>query len=943
MRDESSVGLAFGMGSSMLDSASSVGTGASSDSSLSEDASVSESIVADSSLGTGHHGPEGLHRGIVGAGGAEVEVIRSKAAGVEVRSPLSREELDAMVTITLSETESFVMLDFAASVVEADTEEARVVEEENAAYEKLKTARIGSDAYSARGVQTYNRDLKNKEVQWDPAPKKTAGTQATGWSIHDEMVGVAVGGDGDDDDDDNSGRRRGRRRRRGKNVSVGTGGDGNEALEEVWEAGAYGEGGPDGRGGGGGDGMDDSMSVGGSSDASSSIMDSESTGTNSMSVSTSMAGAGLDSSSSLLHTPGVARDKRGRSSRGDTSLMSTRMMGTTGGGGAGGGGRRRELVGLAGVAAMPMEARAKVFMAKPDRVASLADTLRIVERVVSQNVFHWRQLEFRGMDPAGPREPEADDNSDLEGDELDRDSDDELFQDYDEPGVSSLAQPSNLLGSRGRGGEDKTKAGSGGEAEYDDKPNEPYVALLWRFECAETRGRSVTCMGWNPKDNDLLAVGYGAFNGTDPGVSSGLVLCWSIKNVVAPERKISLASGVTALDTSSRYPNLLAVGMFSGAIAVYDLQTGCESPIFEAGHIKEMHHDPVWRLKWVDLGMEKGERLVSISTDGLVKEWTIKKGLEFHSNLMQLSRAPNPAKTKAGDAEVSVWRTVGGLALAFSPVDPTSYLVGTENGNIHRCSSSYNEQYLATYSAHVGPVYSIQYSPFSSDYFLSASTDWSVKLWDVNLGSPLIDFRTCSDATNDVAWSSLDATVFASANNDGNLLIFDLSLKDYLDPIITHSLGTAISPSGHPGEGDGGDESTYPEDHHHHHGGGNDGDERGPADQQGTSVPKIATSVLFGKSDQVVFCGNSVGQVEVFRVHNLENAIRVDVGVLSGPSPEDLARMAELGLEEGVSSGGGGGDGGELNEVELQRLRLAAAVEANGLVVRGATTTNVIV
>ena len=222
----------------MLDSASSVGTGASSDSSLSEDASVSESIVADSSLGTGHHGPEGLHRGIVGAGGAEVEVIRSKAAGVEVRSPLSREELDAMVTITLSETESFVMLDFAASVVEADTEEASVVEEENAAYEKLKTARIGSDAYSARGVQTYNRDLKNKEVQWDPAPKKTAGTQATGWSIHDEMVGLSPGGDGEDDDDEDHGGRRRRRRRRGKNVSVGTGtGEGNPAGGAAGETG----------------------------------------------------------------------------------------------------------------------------------------------------------------------------------------------------------------------------------------------------------------------------------------------------------------------------------------------------------------------------------------------------------------------------------------------------------------------------------------------------------------------------------------------------------------------------------------------------------------------------------------------------------------------------------------------------------------------------------
>ena len=62
--------------------------------------------------------------------------------------------------------------------------------------------------------------------------------------------------------------------------------------------------------------------------------------------------------------------------------------------------------------------------------------------------------------------------------------------------------------------------------------------------------------------------------------------------------------------------------------------------------------------------------------------------------------------------------------------DDDRYLVGTEDGNIHKCSCSYNEQYLETYSNHSGPVYKVRWSPFCGGIFLSCSADWSMKLWD---------------------------------------------------------------------------------------------------------------------------------------------------------------------------------------------------------------------
>ena len=50
--------------------------------------------------------------------------------------------------------------------------------------------------------------------------------------------------------------------------------------------------------------------------------------------------------------------------------------------------------------------------------------------------------------------------------------------------------------------------------------------------------------------------------------------------------------------------------------------------------------DPVWQVKWVNKGAERGEALVSISTDGRVVEWGMKKGLAS-TTLMVLKRRGN--------------------------------------------------------------------------------------------------------------------------------------------------------------------------------------------------------------------------------------------------------------------------------------------------------------
>ena len=70
---------------------------------------------------------------------------------------------------------------------------------------------------------------------------------------------------------------------------------------------------------------------------------------------------------------------------------------------------------------------------------------------------------------------------------------------------------------------------------------------------------------------DILAVGYGQFEFGPP--TCGMVALFSLKNPGYPLWSFSASSGVTAVDFSVHNPNMLAVGLYDGALAVHDVKT----------------------------------------------------------------------------------------------------------------------------------------------------------------------------------------------------------------------------------------------------------------------------------------------------------------------------------------------------------------------------------
>jgi len=229
--------------------------------------------------------------------------------------------------------------------------------------------------------------------------------------------------------------------------------------------------------------------------------------------------------------------------------------------------------------------------------------------------------------------------------------------------------------------------------------------------------------------------------------------------------------------------------LYDGTVCIFDVRKQESKPMLESGHGSGgKHTDPVWQLAWVDQGAERGEVLVSISTDGRVTQWNMKKGLE-HVPLMNLKRVAAPAKSAkegaaAAGSEGIISRKASGLCVAFSLKDPNIYLAGTEDGHIHKCSCSYNEQHLDNYFGHAGPVYKLRWSPFCENIFLSCSADWSIKLWNQERSEAIFTFSSSTDYVADVAWSPDNSSVFASVTGDGRLDVWDISVNT-LDPITT--------------------------------------------------------------------------------------------------------------------------------------------------------------
>ncbi|XP_008829309.1 WD repeat-containing protein 78 isoform X1 [Nannospalax galili] len=446
----------------------------------------------------------------------------------------------------------------------------------------------------------------------------------------------------------------------------------------------------------------------------------------------------------------------------------------------------------------------------------LQQDLFFMERVLMENVFQPKLATYRQLPIL--KEPEPGESKSLEEEKPDK-AEEEVKREGDEEIEISIEQstiPANL-------------------------------ERLWSFSCDLTKGLNVSSLAWNKVNTDLLAVGYGHFGFKEQ--KRGMACCWSIKNPMWPERIFHSPHGVTSVDFSISSPNLLAVGYHNGTIAIYNVQSSSNVPILDSSESPQKHLGPVWQVQWIEqdrgsTSNDKRETLVSVSADGRVSKWTIRKGLDCR-DLMRLRRTAtaNTKKSteKAKKGETFISRQAPGMCFAFHPKDTNIYLAGTEEGLIHKCSCSYNEQYLETYRGHKGPVYKVTWHPFCHDVFLSCSADWGVMMWHQETFKPVLSFYPTTYVVYDVAWSPKSSYIFAAAN-ESRVEIWDLQIST-LDPLIVNVANPGIK----------------------------------------------FTTVLFARQTDCLLVGDSDGQVAVYEVRNMPVASDSGKGDvinnLLGPKP----------------------------------------------------------
>jgi WD40 repeat protein len=436
---------------------------------------------------------------------------------------------------------------------------------------------------------------------------------------------------------------------------------------------------------------------------------------------------------------------------------------------------------------------------------ALNNSLKYVERLLAQNQYHFKQIAYKNY-PVDEKELMSHTNNyDLENME-----DEEKAE--KEKKLEQRKKEIELVLYKGVNPDIKYLFSFKGDIVF---KGEKYV---------------VNCLDWNPYNQDLLAGAYGPAD--IDSKKEGLLLFWTLKNQY-PERVIKTPRGLTSCNFSTKNPYYIVVADYTGEILVYNLKNDSDVPIADSREVKDKHTDIVWEAKWIEKPNDKNEMIVSISSDGKVKEWLLKKGLEV-TDLMHMKKNTtfpdktlNPfSKYDQSTKDTLIFRDANGLSFDFPYNDTTVYYISLEECTVNKCRVSYKDTYIESYFGHQGPVYKVRCNPFDPNIFITCSYDWTIKIWTTKQVKPLLTCKSMnrSSQINDIEWSPFTSTIFGCVVDDGTIEIWDLA-KQTIDPIISINLN---------------------------------------------GVPK--KTIKFSRNSQVIATGDSEFNIDVFRLYNLEHA-----------------------------------------------------------------------
>ncbi|XP_045781950.1 dynein axonemal intermediate chain 4 [Maniola jurtina] len=304
---------------------------------------------------------------------------------------------------------------------------------------------------------------------------------------------------------------------------------------------------------------------------------------------------------------------------------------------------------------------------------------------------------------------------------------------------------------------------------------------LWTLECSDTENRPITGISFNPKNNNILAVGHGKFTYAEN--QPGLVCVWCTKNPCKPERLYRFEDPLTSLAFSEKNPNWLACGFTNGDVLILDVTSYPIKTIASSKRDTNPCFEPIWTTNWRAID-KHNEYVIVTCQDGRINKFTSTKTNDFICTpLMRVSTVEGKMKgleapKQCIKEDVPITRYPAALCMKWHPRIDHVYLIGTNEGCIHKCSTHYLNQHMDVFRAHSGPVYSMQFSPFMDTLLVSCGADSAIRLWIEGMDDVILTM-TCPAAVYDVAFCPVSSTIILSAS--GNVLsIWDLRRKTHM-------------------------------------------------------------------------------------------------------------------------------------------------------------------
>ncbi|MCJ1286449.1 hypothetical protein MMC26_005794 [Xylographa opegraphella] len=318
-----------------------------------------------------------------------------------------------------------------------------------------------------------------------------------------------------------------------------------------------------------------------------------------------------------------------------------------------------------------------------------------------------------------------------------------------------------------------------------------------------SKKRMISDINFSPKFPELLLASY-TKNPAAPQDPSGLVQVWNLHLHSRPEYTFHSTSDILTAKFSPFHPSLILGGSYSGQVLLWDTRSRSAMPVQKTpltGASAGGHAHPIYSIDIV--GTQNANNIISCSTDGVVCGWTV----DMLSQPQEYLELISPPPTKTEDLSPT--------CMAFPPSDPTSFVVGTEEGTIYPChrydraGAKAGVDTRLRYKGHAAPVMSLSFHPARgpldlSDMLLTSSLDWTVRLWKVRVPSsaaaasavptsssafasslsggstsnvqeihPIMEFAR-EDVVYDARWSPHKPAVFALVDGAGSLEVWDL-------------------------------------------------------------------------------------------------------------------------------------------------------------------------